>query len=242
MDALTALLHEDATWSMPPYDMWLQTHDDVVKWCLGPRHRLQGLAADPDDGERPVRVRPVQAGSRERRPRAVVAPGRRDLRRSDQRDRLLPRHRPLLPALRSAAPPQTASSSEPGEDEQLEEVRAGSSQPTSRPRRAGRERHRASASTRPHVRVFDAGDVAGERPRARRRRSGRRRTSPARRHRRARSGRPARCPGLVTVPSLARADAARSNATSFATSDRPTRRETHRTPRVSTVQTARGQP
>jgi RNA polymerase sigma-70 factor (ECF subfamily) len=36
MDALTALLHEDATWSMPPYDLWLQTHLDIVKWCLGP--------------------------------------------------------------------------------------------------------------------------------------------------------------------------------------------------------------
>ncbi|HUG47275.1 MAG TPA: sigma-70 family RNA polymerase sigma factor [Candidatus Limnocylindria bacterium] len=36
MDALTALLHEDATWNMPPYDLWLQTHADVVKWCLGP--------------------------------------------------------------------------------------------------------------------------------------------------------------------------------------------------------------
>jgi RNA polymerase sigma-70 factor, ECF subfamily len=36
MDALTALLREDAEWSMPPYDMWLQTHDDIVKWCLGP--------------------------------------------------------------------------------------------------------------------------------------------------------------------------------------------------------------
>ena len=36
MDALTALLHEDATWNMPPYDLWLQTHEDVVKWCLGP--------------------------------------------------------------------------------------------------------------------------------------------------------------------------------------------------------------
>ena len=44
-----------------------------------PRHRLQGLATDPDDVKRPIRVRPVQAGSRERRPRAVVAPGRRDL-------------------------------------------------------------------------------------------------------------------------------------------------------------------
>ncbi|CAN5611364.1 sigma-70 family RNA polymerase sigma factor [soil metagenome] len=36
MDALTALLHEDATWNMPPYDLWLQTHEDIVKWCLGP--------------------------------------------------------------------------------------------------------------------------------------------------------------------------------------------------------------
>jgi RNA polymerase sigma-70 factor (ECF subfamily) len=36
MDALTALLHEDATWSMPPYELWLQTHDDIRAWCLGP--------------------------------------------------------------------------------------------------------------------------------------------------------------------------------------------------------------
>jgi RNA polymerase sigma-70 factor (ECF subfamily) len=36
MDSLTSLLHEDASWSMPPYDLWLQTHLDIVKWCLGP--------------------------------------------------------------------------------------------------------------------------------------------------------------------------------------------------------------
>ena len=36
MDSLTALLREDATWSMPPYDLWLQTHEDIVRWCLGP--------------------------------------------------------------------------------------------------------------------------------------------------------------------------------------------------------------
>ena len=36
MDALTALLHEDADWNMPPYAMWLQTHRDIVDWCLGP--------------------------------------------------------------------------------------------------------------------------------------------------------------------------------------------------------------
>ena len=36
MDSLTSLLHADATWSMPPYELWLRTHDDIRKWCLGP--------------------------------------------------------------------------------------------------------------------------------------------------------------------------------------------------------------
>lgn len=35
MDALTAVLHEDATWNMPPYELWLQTHLDIRRWCLG---------------------------------------------------------------------------------------------------------------------------------------------------------------------------------------------------------------
>jgi RNA polymerase sigma-70 factor, ECF subfamily len=36
MAALTSLLHDDAKWSMPPYELWLQTHRDIEKWCLGP--------------------------------------------------------------------------------------------------------------------------------------------------------------------------------------------------------------
>jgi RNA polymerase sigma-70 factor, ECF subfamily len=36
LDSLTSLLHEDASWSMPPYALWLQTHDDIRRWCLGP--------------------------------------------------------------------------------------------------------------------------------------------------------------------------------------------------------------
>jgi|SRR5919109_743880 RNA polymerase sigma-70 factor (ECF subfamily) len=36
LDRLTSLLHRDATWSMPPYELWLQTHEDVKRWCLGP--------------------------------------------------------------------------------------------------------------------------------------------------------------------------------------------------------------
>jgi RNA polymerase sigma-70 factor (ECF subfamily) len=36
MDSLTSLLHEDATFSMPPFALWLQTHEDIVRWCMGP--------------------------------------------------------------------------------------------------------------------------------------------------------------------------------------------------------------
>ncbi len=36
MDALTALLHEDATQSMPPYPMWLRGRDEVLAWWFGP--------------------------------------------------------------------------------------------------------------------------------------------------------------------------------------------------------------
>ena len=38
MHALTSLLNEDARWSMPPYEIWLRTHRDIVAWCLGPGH------------------------------------------------------------------------------------------------------------------------------------------------------------------------------------------------------------
>jgi RNA polymerase sigma-70 factor (ECF subfamily) len=35
LDALTSLLREDASWSMPPYELWLQSHEDIRRWCLG---------------------------------------------------------------------------------------------------------------------------------------------------------------------------------------------------------------
>ncbi len=47
MDALTSLLHEDATWSMPPYELWLQTHEDVRAWCLGPGIGCRGSRLVP---------------------------------------------------------------------------------------------------------------------------------------------------------------------------------------------------
>ena len=47
LDSLTSLLHEDATWSMPPYDLWLQTHDDIRAWCLGPGIGCRGSRLIP---------------------------------------------------------------------------------------------------------------------------------------------------------------------------------------------------
>ncbi|MBW3620978.1 MAG: sigma-70 family RNA polymerase sigma factor [Actinobacteria bacterium] len=35
LDALTALLHEDAIQSMPPFDLWLQGHEQIRGWYLG---------------------------------------------------------------------------------------------------------------------------------------------------------------------------------------------------------------
>ena len=32
--ALTALLHEEATLSMPPYELWLQGHESIARWLL----------------------------------------------------------------------------------------------------------------------------------------------------------------------------------------------------------------
>jgi RNA polymerase sigma-70 factor (ECF subfamily) len=36
IEALTSLIHEDATQSMPPYDLWLSGRDDIFTWWFGP--------------------------------------------------------------------------------------------------------------------------------------------------------------------------------------------------------------
>jgi RNA polymerase sigma-70 factor, ECF subfamily len=36
IDALTSLIQEDATQSMPPYDLWLRGRDDIFTWWFGP--------------------------------------------------------------------------------------------------------------------------------------------------------------------------------------------------------------
>jgi RNA polymerase sigma-70 factor (ECF subfamily) len=47
LDSLTSLLHEDASWSMPPYELWLRTHDDIRRWCLGPGIGCRGSRLIP---------------------------------------------------------------------------------------------------------------------------------------------------------------------------------------------------
>ena len=36
MDALASLVREDATQSMPPFDMWLRGREDIFAWWWGP--------------------------------------------------------------------------------------------------------------------------------------------------------------------------------------------------------------
>ena len=47
MDALTALIQEDATQSMPPYDLWLSGRDDIFRWWFGPGIGCQGSRVVP---------------------------------------------------------------------------------------------------------------------------------------------------------------------------------------------------
>jgi RNA polymerase sigma-70 factor, ECF subfamily len=47
MDALTSLIHEDATQSMPPYDMWLSGRDDIFAWWVGPGAGCRGSRVIP---------------------------------------------------------------------------------------------------------------------------------------------------------------------------------------------------
>ena len=47
MDALTALIHEDATQSMPPYDLWLRGREDILRWWVGPGAACRGSRVIP---------------------------------------------------------------------------------------------------------------------------------------------------------------------------------------------------
>ena len=47
VEALTSLIREDASQSMPPYDMWLAGRDDVFAWWFGPGIGCKGSKVIP---------------------------------------------------------------------------------------------------------------------------------------------------------------------------------------------------
>jgi len=47
LDALTELIHEDATQSMPPFDLWLSGREDIFTWWFGPGIGCKGSRVVP---------------------------------------------------------------------------------------------------------------------------------------------------------------------------------------------------
>jgi RNA polymerase sigma-70 factor (ECF subfamily) len=47
MEALTALIHEDATQSMPPYELWLSGRSNILGWWVGPGAGCAGSRVIP---------------------------------------------------------------------------------------------------------------------------------------------------------------------------------------------------
>jgi RNA polymerase sigma-70 factor (ECF subfamily) len=47
IERLTALIKEDATQSMPPYDLWLRGRDDIFEWWFGPGIGCKGSRIVP---------------------------------------------------------------------------------------------------------------------------------------------------------------------------------------------------
>jgi RNA polymerase sigma-70 factor (ECF subfamily) len=47
MQALTSLIHEDATQSMPPYELWLSGREDILAWWVGPGAGCRGSRVIP---------------------------------------------------------------------------------------------------------------------------------------------------------------------------------------------------
>ncbi len=42
METLTSVIHEDATQSMPPYELWLSGREDILRFWVGPGAGCRG--------------------------------------------------------------------------------------------------------------------------------------------------------------------------------------------------------
>ena len=101
-DALTALLHEDATLSMPPYSLWLQGHDAISAFLLGRGAGCRGSRLVPTHAcGAPAfgQYKPGDGGPRQ--PWALIV--LEVERRPDCRHELLPRHGAPVSAIRPSA-------------------------------------------------------------------------------------------------------------------------------------------
>ena len=103
IDALTSLIQEDASQSMPPFDMWLAGRDDILTWWFGPGIGCKGSRVVPTTQANGSPAFGQYKPSARRRVRALGAPGARAFRGADRRVHVLPRHRDALPVVRSAA-------------------------------------------------------------------------------------------------------------------------------------------
>ena len=105
MDALTSLIHEDATQSMPPYDLWLRGRDDIFTWWYGPGIGCKGsrvIPAGTANGSPAFgQYKPSETGCGFD-PWALQVVEVED--RRDRRAHVLPRHRAGVPAVRPACP------------------------------------------------------------------------------------------------------------------------------------------
>ena len=104
MEALTSLIREDATQSMPPFDLWLAGRDDILTWWFGPGNGCRGSRVIPVQSANGApafgQYKPAESGEGYE-PWALQV--RRDRERSDRRAHVLPRRRDALPALRPSA-------------------------------------------------------------------------------------------------------------------------------------------
>ena len=103
--SLVKLLHEDATFTMPPFALWLEGPVEIGKWYLGQGIGCRGSRLVPTFGQRLSGVRELQARARRQRLGAVQPPHRGGVRRPDLGAAPLPVPRAVR-RLRAPAPPR----------------------------------------------------------------------------------------------------------------------------------------
>ena len=150
IDALTSLIHEDATQSMPPFELWLSGRATSSRGGSG---RASAAAARAWSRPWPQTARRRSGSTSRARPaglRALGAAGARGVGRQDRRAHVLPRHRDAVSALRSAARLDALvrqDVAQAHERDELEQLGRAWRSRTRRPYRRAASWSRASAST-----------------------------------------------------------------------------------------------